>query len=249
MPNLVTTEVIADIEVIKSIINSSGNVDFNFIDPAPCKHTWNGINLTVEDTVISIIENMKNGRNYNIIDFTTFKQREFEQFTGMIENYYEYGYIHNMDFAKQEWGTKWNASSTNIDANFKSVNFNTAWSCPIPALVKLSRKFPDSRIDIKYADEDIGSNCGEFSLLNGEMFNENIAPEWSSLSYDEQLYWKTFALTVKDGMKMENNMNYSVQGIFILDGSGVMKELSLWDRFKYHLKIISLEALAKKYFP
>jgi hypothetical protein len=36
-------------------------------------------------------------------------------------------------------------------------------------LVKVSERFPDEAITVTYADEDIGSNCGTFTLKAGQM--------------------------------------------------------------------------------
>ena len=46
--------------------------------------------------------------------------------------------------------------------------FETAWATPIEVLKKLSVQFPDIRIDVHYADEDIGNNCGCYYIKNGE---------------------------------------------------------------------------------
>jgi hypothetical protein len=57
--------------------------------------------------------------------------------------------------------------------------FETAWSVPEPVLVKLSEMFPEVVLRVVYADEDIGSNSGEFELRNGvlDKYREYDGPE------------------------------------------------------------------------
>ena len=71
------------------------------------------------------------------------------------------------------WGTKWNAYENNeIDED--CIEFQTAWSNPYGLLVKLSEMFPNVTFDIRFSDEDFGHNVGEYTLLNGEVVEENI---------------------------------------------------------------------------
>lgn len=58
------------------------------------------------------------------------------------------------------WGTKWNAYDgyTKIGKTQLTFVFSTAWSSPFYVYEKLCELGYD--LDIKYADEDIGSNCG-----------------------------------------------------------------------------------------
>ena len=58
------------------------------------------------------------------------------------------------------WGTKWNAYDgyTKIGKTQLTFVFSTAWSAPFPVYAKLCELGYD--LDIRYADEDIGVNCG-----------------------------------------------------------------------------------------
>lgn len=73
------------------------------------------------------------------------------------------------------WGTKWNASGTEV-IDDTTVEFDTAWSTPEPIPQMLSLKFPDTYVSVKYADEDLGHNCGFYTYLNGDLV-ENTQPE------------------------------------------------------------------------
>lgn len=58
------------------------------------------------------------------------------------------------------WGTKWNAydAHTIIGKSYVTFIFNTAWAAPYPVIEKLFLLGYD--FDYRYADEDIGNNCG-----------------------------------------------------------------------------------------
>lgn len=71
------------------------------------------------------------------------------------------------DWCIENWGTKWNAGDTIVDD--ESIEFETAWSTPVPVFVELSKCLKDITIIVDYADEDIGSNCGTLIIVNGEV--------------------------------------------------------------------------------
>lgn len=66
------------------------------------------------------------------------------------------------------WGTKWNAYDgyTKIGKTQLTFVFSTAWSAPFSIYEKLTELGYD--LDIRYADEDIGSNCGRVTWDNSE---------------------------------------------------------------------------------
>lgn len=86
-----------------------------------------------------------------------------------LDNIKNYGCKDWYDWAVRNWGTKWNSSDGFYEND--TLSFQTAWSLPEPVLVKLSEMFPDITIGVVYADEDIGSNCGEFQLVDGNIEN------------------------------------------------------------------------------
>ena len=49
-------------------------------------------------------------------------------------------------------------------------------------LIALSKKFPDVLIEVDYADEDLGYNCGSFELKNGEF--ESVLED-DDMGYDK----------------------------------------------------------------
>lgn len=64
------------------------------------------------------------------------------------------------------WGTKWNAydSYTNINDTSITFVFSTAWNLALPIIQDLSVMGYD--IFVRYADEDLGTNCGKLKYSN-----------------------------------------------------------------------------------
>ena len=97
-----------------------------------------------------------------------------KELTEALENYIKgffnikrYGERDWYDWSIKNWGTKWNAGATVVDSDV--IEFQTAWSTPIPVFVELSKRLKDITINVDYADKDIGSNCGTLEILNGNV--------------------------------------------------------------------------------
>jgi hypothetical protein len=77
------------------------------------------------------------------------------------------------DWQTRNWGTKWNAyEQISLDEN--TIEFDTAWSTPLQAMVHLSKKYPQVEFQVEYADEDFGYNVGTYLLINGTIESQNI---------------------------------------------------------------------------
>ena len=74
----------------------------------------------------------------------------------------------------QHWDTKWNAYDGYIKIDKSSITFvfSTAWSVPKAIYSELARLYPSLEMEVKWADEDLGSFCGKAVHIPGE-------PEWS----------------------------------------------------------------------
>ena len=74
------------------------------------------------------------------------------------------------------WGTKWGAydSYTIIGKSFIQFVFSTAWTAPMPIIYKLGILGYD--IDVKYADENYGVNCGKLKYTSEQGWTH-----WNSL--------------------------------------------------------------------
>lgn len=84
-----------------------------------------------------------------------------------ISNVRKYGATTWYDWSIWHWGTKWN--SYDICKCDNGFEFSTAWNAPHPIINKLAEMFPKVSIHHRWADEDIGSNCGELLYENGEI--------------------------------------------------------------------------------
>ncbi len=81
-----------------------------------------------------------------------------------------YGATDWYDWCRSNWGTKWNVNqpgSSIIEAD-GGVWFETAWSAPMPILRRIVTQLASTKelhgtatIEHRWADEDLGSNCGE----------------------------------------------------------------------------------------
>lgn len=118
-----------------------------------------------------------------------------------IKNYAECGFITWYEWAIQNWDTKWNAyqqPDEGFEDGATEFEFQTAWSHPYDLITKISEANPAVRFDVQFADEDLGSNCGTYSIKDGLRSDENIAPRWGDQSGDQK---KTF-------MKLAFRINY-----------------------------------------
>lgn len=208
MPNWITNKLSTTKQVIDAIVNTEGRVDFRLMCPfpGPRGEDWDGIYgdaATAAKAVLNMpfsqhpaLASIENA-NRRDVDIKKMSETSFQQFVGMLENYRACGYLHGMAWARDKWGTKWNACDQEHDAEAGTAQFNTAWSCPTPILIELSKRFPDDEISVVYADEDIGSNCGTFTLKNGSVIKEDIAPAWRDMDEAQRAKWKAFAYQVK----------------------------------------------------
>lgn len=216
MPNWITTKIKAPKHVIKSMLNSNGEIDFNVILPFTGPHNeWDGISVSAEK-VAEVVCGIPLDRNpllaamqaesRNKINVKNLSDEEFKQFIGMVENYRVCGYLHSMDFARKVWGTKWNACEQLIKADEGFAKIETAWNYPYGVLIEVSKRFPDDLIDVVFADEDIGSNCGAFVLKDGVIIKQDIAPSFKTMTDEEKKKWRDFAYGVKGWTPQPENV-------------------------------------------
>ena len=102
-------------------------------------------------------------------------QENIEYGKQVVSNILNYGVPTWYEWRIANWGTKWNSYS-NFYEGGSILNFQTAWSAPKAVLLKLSEMYPDVTMELEYADEDIGSNCGRAVFCEGEL-QEMYYPE------------------------------------------------------------------------
>jgi hypothetical protein len=170
------------------------HIDFNKILPMPeslritgGSTTSNGIAILQyragDDTEIRKIMEYAWGKEFDtpedLIEHMLVRgSANLEEAQKALDNERLYGCRDWYGWSTDNWGTKWNAYSTN-DTDTDEVSFETAWSNPYPVIVALSAKYPEAVFRLRFADEDFGHNVGEYSLKSGYVIEENI-PEGGS---------------------------------------------------------------------
>ncbi len=94
------------------------------------------------------------------------KNKWYQKGKTYVENYQKYGAATWHEWRVKHWGTKWNACESEVKGE-DVVEFETAWSAPIPVVEELSRMYPEKVVNIMWADEDTGNNTGEIAYQSG----------------------------------------------------------------------------------
>lgn len=75
------------------------------------------------------------------------------------------------DWRITHWGTKWNAYWQELrDGNV--IEFDTAWSPPLPLIAALAAQHPAVRFTLEFADENCGEDAGILVYERGEIVAE-----------------------------------------------------------------------------
>ena len=98
-------------------------------------------------------------------------------------NMLKYGSSNWYEWAVSHWGTKWNASATEITDGGKSILFETAWDPAFQAVIKLSEKHPEMKMAFLYSDEEIGNHVGYALLTAGKVDLEGTFDDQSVDAY------------------------------------------------------------------
>lgn len=184
MPNWVRNEVTLSgdakqIKALKQKVKSKDNAfDFNKIVPMPEELDIEASDLLARDFIQHwkdspmkecVTEVLDQAIQYFLYERECEGEKmtlkDIQNTTKMIHNYFKYGYLFWNDWRLEKWGTKWNTNGA--DCWKDGFVFDTAWSTPEPAMRTLSELYPDVEIFIKYADEDLGQNCGTYTCVNG----------------------------------------------------------------------------------
>ena len=98
-----------------------------------------------------------------------------------VENVKKYGAMNWYEWSIANWGTKWNASDTNI--NGAEMTFDTAWDPAIPAMVEMSRQYPEMPIAMMFADEQTGAHTGYVLMKSGNIDESGSFKDFSVDAY------------------------------------------------------------------
>jgi hypothetical protein len=128
---------------------------------------------TNQEEMISSI--LRHPKFYTMDRFADRNEKELNELLEIgkkyVEIFKECGAKDWYDWSICHWGTKWNAYETRLETldEYSAVLlFQTAWSGVPNIIQKLTEMFPTIIFDYKYADEDMGYNCGEGYGEDGE---------------------------------------------------------------------------------
>jgi len=102
-------------------------------------------------------------------DFAGYKDRShfnMAVYNQCLENIRLHGHPTWYGWSTEHWGTKWNAYQI-VERAPNVIEFQTAWSTPLPVFKTLASRFPDVEFVVEFADEDFGSNQGTLLFRDG----------------------------------------------------------------------------------
>lgn len=140
-------------------IKAVGEIDSNLIG-----HVKNKYDVRPHDMPIIAALEMRNRQNLRPI-----RPEEQEVFERACKAYETTGFIYWHDWNVAMWGTKWNAFEQE-KVGSRVIEFETAWSGAVKVIEALIAKFPDLNIELKWADEDTGSNVGILKSIDGKPY-------------------------------------------------------------------------------
>ncbi len=178
--------------VLSALLNDEREVDFNRVIPMPADMRGFEPHLGVisrAKSLLGIHDEPRDGASYDINEITKrlsattaikalwspVKAEDIPDIFRAAQLYQDYGFLYWYDWTCENWGTKWNASQHDV-SDARKIEFQTAWSAPMPVISKLSEAHPKTPITITYADEDLGSNLGVVTLKAGVVI-ATVTPE------------------------------------------------------------------------
>ena len=165
MPNWTSNRIEAPAEVLKKYISKDENgkdrFDFNLVIPRP--EIYNDPDLVSGGYEHVAIEWYRSDRGLkphdedfsNIENLYGDLEKLYVTGKKYVDVYNKYGYYDWYSWSVDNWGTKWNACDSCVDwVDDGWVEFETAWSVPMPIIKKIMKDNPDCEIRIIWSDED-----------------------------------------------------------------------------------------------
>lgn len=171
-------------------------------------------NLSLNEEIYASFMNKKDEFDFNLI------VPEPEIFTysdiTSAELWHATGYENEEEWLWNHWGTRSNAFEYYLQCRGEhsepmpedeclfgklcvhtELEFRTSWSSPKPVFKALSKRFPTATFEITYYDEQFSADCGQYTLLNGEVIKSHVSPyNVREMSSEEEDYWEDFACKI-----------------------------------------------------
>jgi len=100
------------------------------------------------------------------------KDEHFEYFVRCCKAIQQSSFSNWYPWSVHNWGTKWGAYDIKHEGN--TLEFETAWSTPLPIWYKIAKLYPTLSVSILYADEDYGANCGTIKIEEGSVEHKEV---------------------------------------------------------------------------
>lgn len=102
----------------------------------------------------------------------------------VLDNFAQYGAVDWYEWRCQNWGTKWNASYTEIpDEETAEVYFDTAWRPVRKLMQQLSEQTPNCKFNYEYAEEQVAFMTGSFEYEEGVEKGETYK-DYSKIAFE-----------------------------------------------------------------
>lgn len=196
MPNWVTNQVRfrGDAEKIRKLRQSLQTevsaFDFNKIIPMP-EELSVPASSDQQPAIAAYQASLRGEKSCPEITEISLERMTWDEWVALGKNYVtnieKYNAPTWYEWCWDNWGTKWNACDV-YWYDDDDVEFNTAWACPEGIYEKLAEMYPDIHIDVSFADEDIGNNCGIVTCEDGNCdieYINTVAFACEVLGYDE----------------------------------------------------------------
>lgn len=199
------------VEEVRNFIRSEdddGNIvefDFDKIIPMPQELdiASNGTAMMVED--LKRLKKTKLSATWMGREVTDQMRKDAEPY---LANLAKHGYVTWHDWCVDKWGTKWGAYSISVKAD-DTIQFETAWSAPLPIFEALAARFPEVEFVVEYADEDIGRNLGRLTykktLVERFVPGENRSKEAEAFAYRIKGYTQEMIDEIEQERRADEN--------------------------------------------
>ena len=99
----------------------------------------------------------------------------FTEAENVLYNMLHYGVTNWYDWSINNWGSKWNASSTDVNKLERSIYWETAWSPTVEIAQNMSKVCADP-VYYQYAEEQFTEYVGEFIFHKGDVIKQSENP-------------------------------------------------------------------------